>query len=179
MSMSNSLHDRIRVVVDDITRLNVDAVVTAANEALRGGGGVDGAVHAAAGPELVAAARPLAPCPAGGAKITPGFNLSADFVIHAVGPVFREMVTDSVTLSSTYRAALQLAVDNQIQRLAFPCISTGVYGFPRGPACDVATTTVMEWLTQQTTPELVVFCCFSADDGDLYRRRLTQLGVEL
>lgn len=175
--MSNLLQTRIQVVVDDITRLDVDGVVTAANQSLRGGGGVDGAVHAAAGPELVAASQPLAPCPAGSAKITPGFNLSADFVIHAVGPVFRDLQADSATLRSTYRSALALAAEHQINRVAFPCISTGVYGFPGRPACDIATATVIQWLQEQAAPELVVFCCFSHNDGDLYRRRLQELGI--
>lgn len=127
----------------------------------------------------MAASRPLAPCPAGSARITAGFNLRAGYVIHAVGPVFRDLDADSITLGSTYRTSLQLAADNQIQRIAFPCISTGVYGFPHGPACNIATTTVIAWLQQQLAPELVVFCCFSVDDGDLYRQQLTQLGIEL
>jgi len=177
--MSVALEDRLRIVMGDITRLEVDAIVTAANEDLCGGGGVDGAVHAAAGPELVAASRALAPCPAGSARITPAFNLNVDFVIHAVGPVFRDLTTDSPTLASAYQSALSLAADNKAGHLAFPCISTGVYGFPRGPACDVATRAVIDWLRQSAVPETVTFCCFQLEDAALYRSRLRALGVVL
>ena len=177
--MSDSLSQRIQVVVDDITRLEVDAVVTAANESLQGGGGVDGAVHRAAGPQLVAASRQLAPCPAGNARITPGFHLRANFVIHAVGPVFRDLATDATILSCTYCNALELARDNQVQRIAFPCISTGVYGFPVGPACAIATETVIQWCEQHALPELIVFCCFSVEDGELYREQLHKVGIRL
>ena len=174
--MTHPLEARIRLVVGDITKLDVDAVVTAANEALAGGGGVDGAVHAAAGHKLVAASRALAPCPAGNAKITPGFELDVDFVIHAVGPVYRDLDEDTATLLSTYRSALGLASENGVTHVAFPCISTGVYGFPAGPACCLAIDAVMRWMQDHAKPEIVTFCCFTPEDAELYRRRLEELG---
>ena len=176
--MGTSLASRIHLVIGDITRLAVDAIVTAANEALRGGGGVDGAVHRAAGPDLVAASRALAPCPAGSARITPGFNLDARYVIHAVGPVFRDLTEDKATLASAYHAALQLCIENDVDHIAFPCISTGVYGFPKDAACQIATDTVTRWLGQHAVPSAVTFCCFAAEDAELYRQRLAELGIE-
>lgn len=165
---------RIELVVGDITRVEVDCIVTAANEELRGGGGVDGAVHRAAGPELVAASRALAPCRAGEARITPGFRLAAKYVIHAVGPVFRDLEKDGPLLASAYRSALQLAAGQGVRRIAFPCISTGVYGFPKQPACDIAVSTTKKWLAANDQPEQVVFCCFGQDDYDLYFQRLNE-----
>ena len=173
--MAESVHSRMRIVVGDITTLGVDAVVTAANQALRGGGGVDGAVHRAAGPKLVAASQALAPCPAGGAKITPAFRLDARYVIHAVGPIFQSLQHDSETLASTYRSALSLATEHRVANVAFPCISTGVYGFPADAACEIAVRTVADWLSENMHPELVTFCCFSAPDAELYRERMQGL----
>jgi O-acetyl-ADP-ribose deacetylase (regulator of RNase III) len=175
--MTVPLESRIRLVVGDITRLDVGAIVTAANQALAGGGGVDGAVHNAAGPELVESLRAVAPCPAGSARITPGFNLDAKFVIHAVGPIFHELSADSATLASTYRSSLALAAENDIAQIALPCISTGVYGFPKRPACEIAIRTVLTWLRSHAKPEVVVFCCYQDADATLYRERLEELGM--
>ena len=175
--MAHPLQSRLRLVVGDITRLDADAVVTAANEALRGGGGVDGAVHGAAGPELVKASRALAPCPAGEARITPGFKLQANFVIHAVGPIYQGRPDDAERLSSAYRSSLALAGENNISRIAFPCISTGVYGYPKDEACQIAIDSVLKWLEENERPEVVTFCCFADEDAAQYRGRFDELGI--
>ncbi len=172
------LAHRIRLVLGDITSLNVQAVVTAANESLRGGGGVDGAVHSAAGPDLVAASRQLAPCQTGDTRITPGFNLAASHVIHAVGPVFHGgNSNESDLLASAYRRSLELAAAHQLPSIAFPCISTGVFGFPADQACVIAIDTVINWLPKNQFPETVTFCCFQATDHSLYCDRLIELGM--
>lgn len=169
---------RVRLYLGDITSLDVDAMVTAANEELIGGGGVDGAIHSAAGPELVAASRRLAPCPPGEARITPGFNSTAQHIIHAVGPIFKDgNANESKILSDAYRSSLQLAADNQIRHVAFPCISTGVYGYPHAEACHVAINSVVNWLKDNSYPELITFCCFDHADHQLYADRLTELGL--
>ena len=177
--MNPSIQSRIQLIQGDITQVDADAIVTAANSALCGGGGVDGAVHRAAGPDLVEASMALAPCPAGEARITTGFALQAKYVIHAVGPVFSSLEKDSATLASAYRSSLQLAAENDVRRIAFPCISTGVYGFPLEPACDIAVSTVVDWLTENEKPEQVIFCTFGAQDYELYQRRLTALNPDL
>lgn len=174
--MNPQVTSRIELVQGDITQIDADAIVTAANTALVGGGGVDGAVHDAAGSELVKASMAQAPCPAGEARITAGFELEAMYVIHAVGPVFSDLDTDSPTLASAYRSSLVLAAKHDVKRIAFPCISTGVYGFPPEPACDIAVRTVVEWLEQNARPERVIFCTFSQQDFELYERRLRDLG---
>lgn len=175
--MAEIVRSRMRVVVGDITTLGVDAVVTAANEALRGGGGVDGAVHAAAGPQLVGASRALAPCPAGGAEITAAFQLDAKYVIHAVGPIFESLQRDGAILASAYRSALSLATEHTVANVAFPCISTGVYGFPSEAACQIAVATVVDWLDSNLHPNVVTFCCFTEKDAKLYRTRLQSLSI--
>ena len=169
--------DRIRLVHDDITSVDADAVVTAANEALCGGGGVDGAVHDAAGPELLAASMALAPCPAGSVRITDAFNLSARFVIHAVGPIFNNLDSDSLVLAATYQSALSIAVENGVTSVVFPCISTGAFGFPAGQASEIAVNTVVEWLRANGDPGLVIFCCFESQDFAQYHAHLTDLGI--
>jgi O-acetyl-ADP-ribose deacetylase (regulator of RNase III) len=172
------LKSRIQVTVGDITRLDVDAVVTAANVSLAGGGGVDGAVHAAAGPELVAASGQLAPCPAGQARITPGFRLGASHVIHAVGPIYRDGQSgEADQLASAYRSSLALAAENGLETIAFPCISTGVYGYPKEEACRIATDTAIDWLRKNELPRIVTFCCYASSDGRLYVGRLEELGL--
>jgi O-acetyl-ADP-ribose deacetylase (regulator of RNase III) len=169
---------RIRLTLGDITSLEVEAVVTAANESLQGGGGVDGAVHLAAGPELVVASRQLAPCKTGDARITPGFNLAASHVIHAVGPVFQDGDrSEPDLLASAYHRSLDLAARHGLSSIAFPCISTGVFGFPAGQACLIAIDTVINWLSKNQLPEQVVFCCFQATDHSLYQDRLIALGM--
>jgi O-acetyl-ADP-ribose deacetylase (regulator of RNase III) len=169
--MSN-IASRIFVVQGDITQLDVDAIVHAANQSLLGGGGVDGAIHRAAGPELLVECRTLGGCPTGEARITSGYRLLARRVIHTVGPVYHGGEEDQKLLRSCYRASLQLAVEARVQTIAFPCISTGVYGYPKHEACDIAVAAVVEWLSTNIAPHEVTFCCFSRDDAELYRDRL-------
>jgi O-acetyl-ADP-ribose deacetylase (regulator of RNase III) len=162
---------RFDVVVADITTLDVDAVVNAANAALGGGGGVDGAIHRAAGPELARAARAFAPCATGDAVITPGFRLAARHVIHTVGPVWagggegeREL------LASCYRRSLELAGRAGLRSIAFPAISTGIFGYPRDEAAMVAVATVRAEVDSWPSLAQVVFCCFDEVNAQRYRR---------
>ena len=168
---SHPLAKRIKIATGDITHLDVDAVVAAANQELCGGAGVDGAIHRAAGPELVEASMAQAPCPAGRARITPAFNMHVEHVIHAVGPIFYDLDVDSIKLASAYSASLQLAAENRINRIAFPCISTGVYGFPKLEACEIAFQTAIQWLQENEFPQQVTFCCYEPVDADLYEQR--------
>ena len=164
---------RMSVVEGDITRLAVDAIVNAANRTLLGGGGVDGAIHRAAGPELLAECRGLGGCPTGEARLTGGYRLPARHVIHTVGPIWHDGDRrERELLASCYRESLRLAAEAGDESVAFPCISTGVYGYPKEEACDVAVATVAEWLTGHELPRSVVFCCFERGDAELYRRRL-------
>lgn len=158
----------------DITTLDVDAIVNAANRTLLGGGGVDGAIHRAAGPELLAACRLLNGCDTGDAKMTPGFRLRARWVIHAVGPVWRDgRHGEPEKLASCYRRSLELARDAGLRSLAFPAISTGVYGYPVEAAARVAVAAVTDFLLNNPGGvETVVFCCFSAADLAVYERVL-------
>jgi O-acetyl-ADP-ribose deacetylase (regulator of RNase III) len=168
---------RVRVVRGDITRLAVDAIVNAANQSLLGGGGVDGAIHRAAGPELLEECRRLGGCPTGQAKMTAGYRLVARHVIHAVGPVWRGGTAgESELLCSCYAVSLRLAAERQLASIAFPCISTGIYGYPKDQACEVAVTTVATWLRTNAWPRDVVFCCFEAEDVQLYEAALAQAG---
>jgi len=150
------------VVHGDITRLKVDAIVNAANSALAGGGGVDGAIHRAAGRELLAACRPLAPCPTGEARITPGFRLPARWVIHTVGPVWQGgHAGEAALLASCYRTSLALAADHgDIDSIAFPAISTGAYRFPLDRACAIAAAEARRFIAAEARPARIVFCMF-------------------
>ena len=163
---------RTCVLCGDITRLKVDAIVNAANTSLLGGGGVDGAIHRAAGRGLLDECRRVGGCPTGEARLTRGYDLPAEFVIHAVGPVFRGATSDAVLLRSAYESALRLAEDAGIESMAFPCVSTGVYGYPKVEACDIAVGTVLDWLDSHELPRRVVFCCFDAENEAVYRARL-------
>jgi O-acetyl-ADP-ribose deacetylase (regulator of RNase III) len=165
---------RIAIVLGDITKLAVDAIVNAANAAMSGGGGVDGAIHRAAGPDLLAACRQVGRCPTGQARITDGFRLPAKKVIHAVGPVWdggghneREL------LASAYRNSMRLAVENDLATIAFPSISTGIYGFPIELAAPIAVHEVIASIEVATKIERVIFCCFAEEDRDVYREVLS------
>jgi O-acetyl-ADP-ribose deacetylase (regulator of RNase III) len=155
----------------DITTLHLDAIVNAANSSLLAGGGVCGAIHDKAGPELEAACRPLAPCPTGDACITPGFRLPARFVIHAVGPIwYGGQNREAEELAAAYSASLRLASAEGLTSIAFPAISTGIYGYPLQPATDIAVATVRAALSEPGTLTHVVFACFSPAVLEVYRR---------
>ena len=165
----------INIYHGDICSLKVDAIVNAANESLLGGGGVDGAIHRAAGSELLAACRPLNGCPTGQAKMTPGFNLPARFVIHTVGPIWQGGDADEdALLASCYDKSLALAIEHDCKQIAFPCISTGVYRFPKARAMRIALVRMRDAI--QSHPELeITCCCFSEEDAAAYRQMLRQL----
>ncbi|HEY1990940.1 MAG TPA: O-acetyl-ADP-ribose deacetylase [Gammaproteobacteria bacterium] len=157
----------IEIVQGDITQLDVDVIVNAANRSLLGGGGVDGAIHRAAGPELLEACRRLGPCPTGEARITPGFRLKARWVVHTPGPVWRGgALGEPELLASCYRNAFALATVKQARSIAFPCISTGVYGYPKPAAARIALRAMQEWTGRI---ERIVACCFGAEDAGIYR----------
>lgn len=174
MTAGSSLQ-RIAVVEGDITRQTVDAIVNAANESLLGGGGVDGAIHRAAGPELLAECRTLGGCPTGEARITQGYRLPARWVIHTVGPVWQGgHANEDYLLARCYRSALALAAERGIPTLAFPAISTGAYGFPFARATAIAVRAVMDCLAGMPSIERVVFVCVSPDAAATYRRVIAE-----
>jgi len=169
----NVMKGRIQLIQADITTLEVDALVNTANESLLGGGGVDGAIHRTAGPELLEECRTLGGCSTGQAKITNGYNLKAKFVIHTVGPVWRDGTNgEPQLLASCYRSCLQLAVENQIQTIAFSSISTGVYGFPIMQASQIAVREVRNFLVNNPLIKQVSFVCFSPEDLYVYKSLL-------
>jgi len=164
---------RISIVLGDITKQHVDAVVNAANTSLLGGGGVDGAIHRAAGPELLRECRTLGGCETGQAKLTKAYDLPAKYVIHTVGPVWRGGKTgEDELLRSCYRNSLTLAALHHLRTVAFPSISTGAYGFPIERAAQIATSAVRNQLDDVTTIDEVIFVCFSKSDYDVYRSML-------
>jgi O-acetyl-ADP-ribose deacetylase (regulator of RNase III) len=166
-----ALTPTIRAIQADITTLTVDAVVNAANSSLLGGGGVDGAIHRAAGPQLLDECRQLDGCSTGDAKITRGYRLAARHVIHTVGPVWHGgSEGEPELLRSCYRRSLQLAAENSLETIAFPAISTGIYGYPIEQATRVAVSEVRSWLTGQNSIREVIFSCFSGSDLEIYER---------
>jgi O-acetyl-ADP-ribose deacetylase len=173
--MSPDVLARMVVVKGDITQLKVDAIVNAANNTLLGGGGVDGAIHDAAGEELYDECLTLRGCETGKAKMTRGYSLPAKHVIHTVGPIYNTGTNgEPELLRSCYRESLGLAAEAKLETVAFPCISTGVFGYPIGPACAIAVETVAEWLATHELPRVVTFCCFTTKDTALYRERLAR-----
>lgn len=174
--MPQAVADRMSVHVGDITALDVDIIVNAANEHLLPGGGVCGAIHRAAGPALERACRRIAHCTTGGAVLTPGFGLKARHVIHAVGPVWHGGTSGEVDLlASCYCTSVELAADIEAESVAFPAISTGIFGYPPAEATKVAVATVRAWLAAHSWPRNVIFCCFDAAMADLYHASLSSL----
>jgi len=165
---------RIRVEVGDLTTYRLDAIVNAANNTLLGGGGVDGAIHQAAGPELLAACAKLCGCRTGDAKWTPGFRLPAKSVIHTPGPVWHGGHSgEDRQLANCYQHSLQLALAHGVRSLAFPCISTGVYHFPPERAASIALAAVRQFLAAHGQLQLVIFVCFQQRDAEIYQRLMT------
>jgi O-acetyl-ADP-ribose deacetylase len=170
--MNKEVLERITVRQGDITRVQVDAIVNAANRSLLGGGGVDGAIHRAAGPQLAAECRTLGGCPPGEARITKGYRLPARHVIHTVGPVYRGRAEDARLLRGCYLNSLDLANRNKLARVAFPAISCGAYGYPILDACRIAVDTCLEFLELHAFPEQIVFILFSDNDRTVYEHYL-------
>jgi len=169
------------IIVGDITTLEVDAMVNAANSQLAPGGGVCGSIHRGAGLELAEACQRVAPCPTGEARITDGFLLPARYVIHTVGPIYHEGESaQRDQLASCYRNSLQLAQEHQLESIAFPCISTGIYGFPLRVATEIALSVMCNWLADTEQPKRIICCCFQESDAVVYREILnTRPGREM
>ena len=170
--MKKTVFDRIDVMQGDITTLKLDAIVNAANRSLLGGGGVDGAIHRAAGPELISECRKIGGCSTGMAKITKGYNLPVKYIIHTVGPVYRGTDEDRRLLSHCYLNSLKLAVKNHTMSIALPAISCGAYGYPLKKACRIAIDTTNDFLKNNRTLKKVVFILFSAEDYNVYKKYL-------
>ncbi|MCC8173855.1 MAG: O-acetyl-ADP-ribose deacetylase [Odoribacter sp.] len=162
--------ERLEIIQGDITKMDTDAIVNAANHTLLGGGGVDGAIHRAAGPGLLEECKKLHGCETGEAKITKGYNLPARYVIHTVGPVYRDGKHDEPELlASCYRNSLLLAVENGLQTIAFPCISTGVYRYPKKEAAQIALTEIKKFLEKNKDFKKVIIVCFGEEDYRIYK----------
>jgi O-acetyl-ADP-ribose deacetylase (regulator of RNase III) len=167
------MKNRIELVKDDITRIDADAIVNAANTTLLGGGGVDGAIHRAAGPELLAECRQLNGCRTGQAKITGGYRLIAKYIIHTAGPVWKGGHSDEHNLlESCYRSSLEIAAGRKMRSIAFPCISTGVYGFPKNEAAAIAVNESKRFLKENCYPEKIIFVTFDDESYRIYSELL-------
>ena len=179
MTTTNRTSKKILAIQGDITQQSVDAIVNAANNSLLGGGGVDGAIHQAAGLELLAECRLLNGCETGEAKITKGYKLLAKWVIHTVGPIWRGgNHREKELLASCYRRSLEIAAEKEIKTIAFPAISAGVYGFPLELATPIAIRTVKEFLQKSSSIEQVIFVCFNSKSFEYYRQLLPQILAE-
>ncbi len=174
--MDQKIKKALEIFKGDITKLEVDAIINAANTSLLGGGGVDGAIHRAAGPSLLDECRSLGGCPTGEARITKGYNLPAKYVIHTVGPVYSGKPKDTLLLTGCYRESLNLALKKDIKSIAFPAISCGVYGYPIHEACKIAVNTVCDFMKEHSFPiEKVVFALFSESDFKVYQDYIESL----
>ena len=169
------MNNIIELYRGDITKLNVDAIVNAANNSLLGGGGVDGAIHRAAGKELLEECRLLNGCATGDAKITKGYNLPVKYVIHTVGPIWSGREDDALLLQNCYRKSLDLAVEKNLKSIAFPNISTGIYRFPKTDAADIAIEAVYKFLNQNNFIEKVIFVVFDDENYQIYKKKLKKL----
>lgn len=171
--ISEKVKSQIQVVQGDITKLDCDCIVNAANRSLLGGGGVDGDIHRAAGPELLAECRTLHGCRTGEAKITKGYRLRAKYIIHTVGPIYSGTAEDAAQLADCYRNSLNLAKEHDVHSIAFPAISTGVYGYPLEDATEIAVKTVAQWLEAHADYAVqVIFCCFDARTERVYQTKM-------
>ena len=171
--ISEKVKNQIQVVQGDITKLDCDGIVNAANRSLLGGGGVDGAIHRAAGPELLAECRTLHGCRTGEVKITKGYRLRAKYIIHTVGPIYSGTAEDAAQLADCYRNSLDLAKEHDVHSIAFPAISTGVYGYPLDAATQIAVDTVTDWLQNHADHDMrVIFCCFDARTAQAYQTKM-------
>ena len=176
--MDKKIIETLEVMQGDITRLNVDAIVNAANTSLLGGGGVDGAIHRAAGPGLLEECRTLGGCPTGEARITGGYNLAARHVIHTVGPVFSGKPRDKTLLTGCYQDSLQIAADSNLTSVAFPAISCGVYRYPIEEACKIAVDTSCRFLNSNPSITRVIFMLFSPGNLRVYEEYIRSLGKQ-
>jgi len=175
--MQKKTLNKIDIRQGDITRLKVDAIVNAANKSLLGGGGVDGAIHRAAGPQLLAECRTVGGCPTGEARITRGYDLPARYVIHTVGPVYSGLPRDETLLSNCYVNSLTLADDNHLASIAFPAISCGVYGYPIAEACQTAIDTTLNFLQAHQSISEVIFILFSGNDKIVYEEYVASVVI--
>jgi O-acetyl-ADP-ribose deacetylase (regulator of RNase III) len=173
--MDDAIIEKLEVMQGDITQLKVDAIVNAANTSLLGGGGVDGAIHRAAGKELLEECRTVGGCPTGEARITGGYNLPARHVIHTVGPVYSGKPKDETLLTGCYQNSLQLAVDNDLESIAFPAISCGVYGYPIEKACKIAVDATCAFLKSNPAITRVIYMLFSPADLEVYKKYIRSL----